>query len=121
MFRTTNIKKNDELKRSWLLDASKPIARGGIWFLEKLSITNTHFGAVLFHSLIVLILFIVLFSGEYLVVFIARLFVAILGDELGEVGGTGFIVASVIGLFAMIIRYLLRLIYFITNRTKKNQ
>ena len=107
-------KESEKWKKEW------DIIEGN-WFLENLSITNTHFGAVLFHSLIVLILFIVLFSGEYLVVFIARLFVAILGDELGEVGGTGFIVASVIGLFAMIIRYLLRLIYFITNRTKKNQ
>ena len=93
----------------------------GNWFLEKLSITNTRFGAILFHSLILLILIIVLFFGEYLLIFIAKASVAILGDKLGEVGATGFIVGSFIGYIAILIRYVLRLNYFITNRTKKNQ
>ena len=93
----------------------------GNWFLEKLSITNTRFGAILFHSLILLILIIVLFFGEYLIVFIAKASVAILGDKLGEVGATGFIVGSFFGYIAILIRYVLRLNYFITNRTKKNQ
>ena len=93
----------------------------GNWFLEKLSITNTRFGAILFHSLILLILIIVLFFGEYLLLFIAKASVAILGDKLGEVGATGFIVGSFIGYIAILIRYVLRLNYFITNRTKKNQ
>ena len=87
----------------------------GNWFLEKLSITNTRFGAILFHSLILLILIIVLFFGEYLLLFIAKASVAILGDKLGEVGATGFIVGSFIGYIAILIRYVLRLNYFITK------
>ena len=89
------------------------------WFLNKFSITNPYSGAVLFHFLIVLGLFIGWKLWAYLLVYITRFFVTILGESLGEVGGTSIVVLSTILLFIYSIKYLRRLLFFISKRVSK--
>lgn len=91
----------------------------GNWFLEKFSITNPRFGAILFYFLILLIHIIVFFLGEYLIMFIGKAFVAILGDKFGAIGGTGFLVGSVFIYIGGLLTTIRRLFYFLT--LKKSQ
>ena len=102
-------KKKEKWKKEWE-------STEGNWFLTKFSITNPYYGAVIFHFLIVLGLFIVWGLWGYLMSYSARFFVAILGESMGEIGGKGFIVGTSISLSIYSIKYLYRLLFFISNR-----
>ena len=102
-------KKKEKWKKEWE-------STEGNWFLTKFSITNPYYGAVIFHFLIVLGLFIVWGLWGYLMIYSARFFVAILGESMGEIGGKGFIVGTSISLSIYSIKYLYRLLFFISNR-----
>tara|TARA_R110002153_G_scaffold27280_1_gene84807 strand:- start:2293 stop:2709 length:417 start_codon:yes stop_codon:yes gene_type:complete len=102
-------KKKEKWKKEWE-------STEGNWFLTKFSITNPYYGAVIFHFLIVLGLFIVWGLWGYLMSYSARFFVAILGESIGATGAKGFIGGATIGLSIYSIKYLYRLLFFISNR-----
>jgi len=89
----------------------------GHWFLELFSIKDNYVGAIIFHLLYAIILylgwrFVIYFYTNWGAEFVYDIFDYLLDLGISETIGTGFIVGATVSFWAYILIIIYRFIYF---------